>query len=184
VSRCGRASLTRLSLVMKGSPVRVRASALAHLQDVCLSRQRGRGFRVRNGYIRDRFSGREVVPRKGQNRPICRVFAVDVGCEGLPGNARECPRVDGRARGWPASPVDARSCMVGGGWPEVAGAARRQASGRDTAPPGTRGRRAVPAGAPARGAAPALRAGSSDAKQRLPTPSRTPCRRLRHPQID
>jgi hypothetical protein len=43
VPECARASLTRLSLVMKGSPVRVRASALKDLQNAhfgFLSRRR------------------------------------------------------------------------------------------------------------------------------------------------
>jgi hypothetical protein len=76
-----RASLTCLSLVMKGSPVRVRASALwpicRDFVGVCnllhRLRHRSRRFRVRNGYVRDTFSVDEVVP------PSSDGFAVFAG---------------------------------------------------------------------------------------------------------
>jgi hypothetical protein len=57
-----RPSLTRLSLVMKGSPVRVRASALAHLQG-CLSSlaTSAAPFGYESGTSDDAFSDGEVV---------------------------------------------------------------------------------------------------------------------------
>jgi hypothetical protein len=92
-----RLSLTCPSLVMKGSPVRVRASASPDLQGLSSEQATPRprvGYET--GTSSDPFTGSEGVPPLGRFSLISRQFGRGAGSRWSHQSARKCPRVDAR----------------------------------------------------------------------------------------
>src|SRR5918996_3974949 len=93
---------------MKGSPVRVRASALTSLQGFLRRRQRRiAAVGYETGTSSERFTVSEGVPPPSRFSLISRQFGPGGGSGWLDRSARKCPRVD--ARDWLLFTVEAPS---------------------------------------------------------------------------